>query len=260
MMIFLPIIIASLMLALLTAPFSVITSWLRLSWFGETLAHSALLGVGLGLMMHISPLWSVFLVSLMLGYIVYFLISSYSYYDMGQNFAILAHGSMALGIVMSSLYGQNTLNIEAWLFGEILALNYKMAAIFAVCALGVWSMFLWKKNDIILLAIHEDTAFVEGVPIKHIRLISMLSLAFVIALLIQFVGILLMSALLVIPSAIARFTSRTPIAFIIATTIITIFCVILGDILAIMFNLPFGASIVTVAFILWGSIIIMRNL
>ncbi len=255
MMIFAPIIVASIMLALLTAPFGVMTSWLRLSWFGETLAHSALLGVGVGLMLHVSPIWSVILVSLGLGYVVYFLMSNYASLDMGQNFAILAHGSMALGIILSGIYGQNSLNIESWLFGEILALDYQMAAIFASCALVVWSVFLWKKNDIILLAIHEDIAFVEGVSVRHIRLMIMLSLAFVIAILIQFIGILLMSALLVIPCAIARFTSRTPLSFMVSATVITVICVLLGDVLAILFNLPLGASIVMVAFLLWVVII-----
>ncbi len=260
MMIFFPIIIASVMLALLISPFGVITSWLRLSWFGETLAHSALLGVGIGLMIHVSPLWSVFLVSLMLGYVVYFLMSNYSYQDMGQNFAILAHGSMALGIILSSIYGQNSLNIESWLFGEILALDYTMAAIFTACALVVWGVFLWKKKDIILLAIHKDMAFVDGVFVNHIRLAIMLSLAFVIALLVQFIGILLMSALLVIPCAIARFISRSPMGFIMATTGITTVCVVLGDILAILFNLPLGASIVTVAFVFWGIMMVIRHM
>lgn len=243
-------VVTSILLALSISPLSLLTNWFKLSWFGETLAHASLLGVGLSVFFSINPFITIVIISLLLAWVTYLLIFQRNAGDISHYLAIFSHGLLAIGSLFA-LTNTQAINIEAWLFGQII--NARIVDIYMLIAISVisWSFLLSKRKSIILSALHADLAAVEGVDVKRIQLIILLLLAISIAFTIQFVGILLIAALLVIPSAVAQIFAKNPTGFILITLAVTLLSTIFGDIVAISFNWPFGPTIVAIAFVVW---------
>lgn len=243
-------VITSILLVFSISPLSLLTNWFKLSWFGETLAHASLLGVGLGLVFSVNPFMSILLISILLAWITYLLIFQQNSGDVSHYLAIFSHGFLAIGSLFA-LTNAQAINIESWLFGQIINAQLRDIYILIAISVAAWTFLLIKKKSIILSALHADLAAVEGVDVKHIQLAILLLLAVSIAFTIQFVGILLIAALLVIPSAIAQIFAKSPTSFILITLIVTLLSAILGDIAAISFNWPFGPTIVAITFVIW---------
>ncbi len=243
------IFVASFFMACLTSPLAVITSWFRLPWLSETLAHAAMLGVAVSLVFSISPLFALLLVSISLALFVY-LFSQKKQEDIGQILAVLSHGCLALGVIVA-LSVSSSVNLEAWLFGQILAISSMDIIWLALLALLSWAFLLIYWKPILLTAMHEDLAQIEGVDVHKIKLIIFILLAFVISFIIQYVGILLVASLLVFPASISCIYKLSPKNFVICTTCVTLIATLIGDIMAIAFNWPFGPSIVVLMFFLW---------
>ncbi len=246
---YLYIFIASFFMACLSSPLAVLTSWFRLPWLSETLAHAAMLGVAISLVFSVSSLLTLIPVSISLAVFV-FLFSQKKQEDIGQILAILSHGCLALGVLIA-FSASSSVNLEAWLFGQILAVSSKDILWLALLALLSWSFLLTYWNAILLTAIHEDLAQIEAISVKKIKLVIFILLAFVISFIVQYVGILLVASLLVFPASVARLYHLSPKKFVLCTTVITLSATLIRDIMAITFNWPFGPSIVVVMFFLW---------
>ncbi|MFV0432206.1 MAG: metal ABC transporter permease [Alphaproteobacteria bacterium] len=242
--------IASILLSLSIAPLSVLTNWFKLSWFGETLAHASLLGVGLGVVFAINPFIAIILISLLLAWVTFELAFQEKDGDISLYLAIFSHGFLALGALLA-LTNPQAINIESLLFGQIINTGLQDIIILAIIACLAWFFLIYKKKSIILSALHSDLAAVEGVKVKQIHLMILLLLSISISFSIQFVGILLIASLLVIPSAVARIFAKNPTGFIVITTIVTLIAALGGDFAAISFNWPFGPTIVALAFVIW---------
>ncbi|MFV0321017.1 MAG: metal ABC transporter permease [Alphaproteobacteria bacterium] len=250
MEVFIVPVITSILLAFSIPPLSILTNWFKLSWFGETLAHASLLGVGLGLVFSVNPFISILLISILLAWVTYLLIFQQNAGDVSHYLAIFSHGFLAIGSLFA-LTNAQAINIEAWLFGQIINAQINDIYILIAISAASWAFLLVKRKSIILSALHTDLAAVEGVDVKRIQLIILLLLAVSIAFTIQFVGILLIAALLVIPSAIAQIFAKNPTSFILITLFVTLLSSIMGDVAAISFNWPFGPTIVALTFLIW---------
>ncbi len=249
MSLYLYIFVATFFIACLTSPLSVITSWFRLPWLSETLAHAAMLGVAISLVFSVSPLLALIPTSISLALFV-FLLSQSQKEDISQILAVLSHGCLALGVVIA-LSVSSSVNLEAWLFGQIIAISFSDILWLALLAILSWGFLLYYWKPILLTAIHEDLAQVEGVDVFKVKLSIFILLAFVLSFIIQYVGILLVASLLVFPASIARLYQFSPKPFVVATLAITLASSFIGDAAAIMFNWPFGPSIVVFMFLLW---------
>ncbi len=246
---FIYIFVASFFMACLTSPLAVLTSWFRLPWLSETLAHAAMLGVAIALVFSVSPLLTLIPVALSLALFIFFFTQK-KQDDMGQILAILSHGCLALGVVVAFSVS-SSVDLESWLFGQILVVNQKDILWLAILAALSWSFLIFYWKPILLTALHEDLAQIEGIDIQKIKLAIFVLLALLISFVIQYVGILLVASLLVFPSSIARLYSFSPKVFVLFTSLITIIASMMGDIVAIMFNWPFGPAIVVLMFALW---------
>ncbi len=249
MSLYISIFLATFFMACLTSPLAVMTSWFRLPWLSETLAHAAMLGVAISLVFSASPLLGLIPISISLALFV-FLLSHKKQENISQILAILSHGCLALGIIIA-LSTSSSVNLEAWLFGQIIAVSSADIVVFAFLALISWAFLLYFWKNILLTAIHEDLAHVEGIDVQKIKLAIFILLALVISFIIQYVGILLVASLLVFPASIARLYRLAPQKFVMATTAVTLAGSFIGDVAAISFNWPFGPSIVVFMFALW---------
>jgi zinc transport system permease protein len=183
--------------------------WRRLAYFGDTLSHAALLGVVLGFLLQVNLTVGIVVVCQLLALL---LVALRRQRGVGGDtqLGILAHGALALGLVL--LAGVETLRVDllAYLFGDILALApLDLLWIYGGGAMALAGLIsLWRP--LLAITVHEDLARVEGVAVGLVDWAFMALLALAVALLMKVVGLLLVTALLIIPAAAARRFARTP--------------------------------------------------
>ena len=200
---------AGLGVALVAAPLGCFVVWRRMAYFGDTLSHAALLGVALGVVLGVKPMLGVLLASLATGFVLVALQRA-SEFAVDTVLGILAHATLALGVVVLSFFEHVRVDLFAYLFGDILAVRWAdLAWIFAGGAVVLGALAAaWRP--LLAVTVHADLAHVEGVPVTLVRLGFVLLLAIVVAVAMRIVGILRITSLLVIPPATARRFARTP--------------------------------------------------
>lgn len=236
--------------SLVAGPLGCFVVWRRMAYFGATLAHSALLGVALGLLFDASVNLGIIVVCLALAFALVGL-------ERDRRFAsdtllgILAHGALALGLVAVAFLDTVRIDLMAYLFGDILAVTPTdigwIYAGGAVCLGGL--AVIWRP--LLSVTVQEDLARVEGVPVERIRLVFMLSIALVIALAMKIVGVLLIVSLLIIPAAAARRFATTPEQMAALAALIGALAVAGGLLASLHFDTPAGPSIVVAAAVLF---------
>lgn len=256
-------IIAGLGFAIIAGPLGCFVVWQRLSYMGDALAHSALLGVVLALVLELNVLIGVFAVCLMLALILAN-IGSRSILSSDSMLGILSHSTLSIGLVLVSFMYWVRIDILDFLFGNILAVSWlEIGLIYAggITALGV---IVWKWNSLIGLTVNEEIAAAEGLRPLQTRTVLMVLLAAAIAIAMKIVGLILTVSLLIIPAATARNLAATPEKMAVFASIIGAMSVIGGLLLSLEFDTPPGPSIVIFALMIFlatmfGSFVVLRR-
>ncbi|WP_020413822.1 iron chelate uptake ABC transporter family permease subunit [Microbulbifer variabilis] len=236
---------AGLLVAVVSGPLGCFAVWRRMAYFGDTLAHSALLGVTLGFILHIMPTLAVGATCCLLAILLMYL-QRRQKLAVDTLLGILSHSMLALGIVTVSLF-KIKVDLLSLLLGDLLAVGGQDLLLMCITVVGILTLlyFLWEK--LLAFTLHEELASVEGVPVERVRMTLMLMLALLIAIAMKVVGVLLITALLIIPAAAARKLSHTPEQMALLASLIGCLAVILGLIASILWNTPAGPSIVLAA-------------
>ncbi len=256
--------LASVLLGPVCGLLGVFVTARRLAFFSDTVAHSALAGVAIGLWLGASdPTPAMLIVSIGVASLLLWLRQRTDLLT-DTILALLLSTSVALGVVIFSQLKGYRGEIERYLFGDILSVSPKDLLIAAFISLGVTALILIWFNALTLITTHEDLAHVSGLPVRWINLGFILALTLVVTLAIRLVGIILVTSLLVVPAATARNVSRnlrqqTVIAWLLG------FGSALGGVAAsYSFNLPCGPTIVLVCAALFvaslGLQTVRRNL
>ena len=233
--------VAGIGVAVVMGATGVFVVWRRMAYFGDTLAHSALLGVAIGFLAGIN-------VNIAIG-MVY--LRSQRQLAEDTLLGILAHSSLALGLVSVSFVSALRIDLMTYLFGDILAVTpADIAWVYGggTVALGVLA-WLWK--DLVAITVHEDLARTEGVNVLRTQIAFMTLFALVIAMAMKIVGILLVTALLIIPAAAARRFSRTPEQMAELAAVAGAMAVALGLQGSLLWDLPSGPAIVVAAALIY---------
>jgi zinc transport system permease protein len=237
--------------ALITGPLGVFVVWRRMAYFGDTLAHSALLGVALGFLLGINLNLSVIVLSILLALILVGM-NRNRYLSHDTQLGILAHSALSLGLVVMAFQTRVRIDLMGYLFGDILAVN--MADLLWVWGGGAIVLLvltlIWRP--LLSLTVHEELAQVEGVPVGAIHLAFMLLIALVIAVSMKIVGVLLITSMMIIPAAAARVFSRTPEQMALTAAGMGILAVILGLTGSWYWDTPASPSVVVAATLLFG--------
>ena len=217
----------------------------QLSIFSEALGESALLGIGIGLLLGFEPSWSLLPFAVVFALIVaYFLEHTNLWTD--ALLQIVCSSSLALGIILLSFRDEYRGGIDRLLFGDILAARTPdlifSAILLAACA-GFVGLTLRSQ---ILLTLHEPMAIARGVNVSAQRTAFIVLLALVVGISIKAIGVLLISAFVVIPACAARLLSRQFTHYILISAGLGAFSAVIGMLLSALFDLPSGPSIVTV--------------
>lgn len=229
--------------ALIAGPLGCFIVWRRLSYFGDTLAHAALLGVALALLLEINVTIAVFLVSSSVAISLLFL-QRKATLSSDALLGLLSHSALALGLVVLALMTNVRLDLMGLLFGDILSVSkFDIMVIYAGGALVLGTLaVIWRP--LFAATVNRELAEAEGLNPDKINIVFMLLMAIVIAIAMKIVGVLLITALLIIPAATARRFSVSPEQMALFAALIGACAVIAGLSGSLRWDTPSGPSIV----------------
>ena len=238
-------ILAGIAVALISGLVGCFVVWRRMSYYGESIAHSSLLGVGLGILLGIGINFGIIITCLIFG-ILFLWLQHSKILSTDTLLGVLAHLALAIGVIVISL-NKIKIDIHAFLFGDILTVSTN----------DLWGMYLGvfiaiilicvNWSSLLLVTIDEDLAKAEGISPLHINLLLTTVLTIVVAISLQIIGLLLITAMLIIPAATSRRLVNSPEMMALVATLIGIFSVIFGVFLSVEIDAPSGPSIVVVS-------------
>ncbi len=238
--------IAGMCIALVAGPLGSFVVWRRMSYFGDTLAHSSLLGITLGILLDINLQVAVIACSLVFAVVLIFLQRKKTL-STDTLLGILAHSTLAFGLLILSLSNIVQVNLVAYLFGDLLTIGttdlYWVIGCTAIIALLL--LFLW--NGLLTITVHEELAEVEGVAVGKLHGLMVLMIALLIAVSMKIVGVLLITSLLIIPPAAARRFAQTPEQMALIASVAGCLSVGFGLLMSYELDTPAGPSIVVTA-------------
>lgn len=235
-----------LLLSLIAAPLGVFMVWQKQSYFGATLAHSALLGVSFGLLMELNLTLAVILSSFLIAISIHFM-EEKTRLSSDTLLGILAHSTLALGLVLLSIQGNIQVDVMSYLFGDLLSITLFDLGFVILLGVLVIGFFHRHWQDMINLTLNPALAQIEGIAVKRVQLYYTLLLALMIAIAMKMVGVLLITSLLIIPAASARKFSHTPEQMLGYSALFGFLSVLLGLVSSFVFDIPTGPSIVLIA-------------
>ncbi len=238
--------LAGLGIAMVAGPVGCFIVWRRMAYFGETLAHSGLLGVGLGLLLGINIVWGAVAAAVVLALL---LLALKRQKELASDtlLGILSHTALALGLLTVGLItGAVTGHLDI-LFGDVLTVSRAdVLTVWAGAAL-VLAVLVTLWRDLIAMAVHEDLARAEGVRVDRVELAFVLIIAIMTAISMKIVGLLLITALMIVPAAAARRLSASPEAMALWAVAIAAVAVLAGLFASAWWNVIAGPAIVIAA-------------
>ena len=247
---FIRALIAGLGIAIVTGPLGCFVIWRRLSYFGDTLAHSALLGVTLAYTLEFNIAISVFIISSLIALILIDL-QKRTNLPGDALLGLLAHSSLAVGLVVIGFLTFIRFDIMGLLFGDILAVTIN--DIFIIWIGGPLILIILKLiwKPLFASTVNYELAEAEDLKPDRAKAIFTILMAGIIAISIKMVGLLLITGMLIIPAAMARNISSSPQMMVIYSVIGGLLSVILGLLTSLEFNTASGPSIIAAALFLF---------
>lgn len=238
--------IGGLGVASVAGPLGAFVVWRRMAYFGDTLAHSALLGVALGLLLEINLNLAIIVLCVGLAAVLVTLQKKHIIAT-DTLLGILAHSALSLGLVAVSFLDDVRIDLMAYLFGDLLAISQLDVYWIYGGGLAVIALLVIFWKPLLAVTVNEELAKVEGYPVESIRLLLMLLVALVIAVAMKIVGVLLITSLMIIPAATARKLSKTPVQMACIASIIGCLAVCGGLWSSYRWDTPTGPSVVVCA-------------
>lgn len=201
--------VAGLLLALLCGPLGTLVTWQRMAYYGDTLAHSALLGLALGLSWQLRIEWAVLLACLGIA-VLLFALQRWRDTSLDSLLGILSHSSLALGLVCLSFLDGPAIDLNSFLFGDLLAVMPEDLWLLAGISAAVLGLLALTWPGLVAMIAHAELAAVEGRRVHTLRLLLMLMIAAAVAVAMKVVGVLLITAMLIIPASAAGRVARSP--------------------------------------------------
>ncbi len=250
---FLRALIAGILIACIAGFLGCFVVWRRMAYFGDSLAHSALPGIAVGLVASqygfsesVASMIGIIIVCSLCAIILTWL-QQLRILATDTLLGIMAHSSLSLGMIAISLMNLPNVDLHSYLFGDLLTVGMHDIAWIALG--GVVIFFTLHRNwqRFLLITIHEDLAKAEGIPTTRLNMLLMLLIAIAVALSIRIVGILLITSLLIIPAATARQLVTTPLQMAMTASLLAVCAMAVGLCNSLWLDIPSGASVVAVA-------------
>lgn len=246
----LPIWLTATAMAITAGPMGCIMLWRHMAFFGDTLAHAMLMGVALGVMLDVAPILGSMMMALAIAAII--AASQRQGKLTGDSWlAVLSHGSLAIGLIMLSVIDHPTTGLMQALLGDLLASGWQEAALaIAIMAITLLVLWRWLWQPMVAICLHRSMAMAEAVPVHRAEACFALILALLVALAMQVVGILLTSAMLIIPAATARSFAQSPQQMAIISSVVGVVASTAGMAASLWWDIPTAPAMVAAALLL----------
>ncbi len=255
-------ILGGLGVAAVAGPLGCFVVWRKMAYFGDTLAHAALLGVALSLLLNVNVTLAVFALAVIVA-LALLALQKRSALSSDALLGMLSHGSLAMGLLALAFMTWVRFDLMGLLFGDLLTVGKSDLAVIYGCGTAVLAVLLWAWKPLFAVTVNRDMAAAEGINPAAYDILLLLLLAGVVAVSIKIVGVMLITSLLIIPAGAARRFSTGPAMMAALAVAIGAISVVIGLLASLTWNTPSGPSIVVVALLLFllGLIVpIQRNL
>jgi len=242
--------VAGIGIAIIAGPLGCFVVWRRMAYFGDTMAHSALLGVALSFLFDINLTLGVFAVATLASLALLFL-QRRGALSTDALLGILSHSTLALGLVMVAFMSWIRIDLMGFLFGDILAVSKSDIGVIFAGGLAVLAVLAFIWRPLLAGTVNPEIAEAEGLRPEAAKLVFMILMAAVIAIAMKIVGILLITSLLIIPAATARRFAPTPEIMAVMASLAGALSVSGGLLASLQFDTPSGPSIVVAALVLF---------
>lgn len=243
--------------ALVAGPLGAFMVWRRLAYLGDTLSHSGLLGITLGLALQINVTFGVCVIAVAVA-LMLLGIQSKMKVASDTILGILSHTTLALGLLLLATLDSVRVDVLGFLYGDILAINWQDVALIYSGGVFITFCMLMLWQPLLRLTVHVELAQVEGVAIKKVQAAYLILLAITVAIAIKIVGVLLITALLVIPAAAARPWAKSPEQMACWASILGAISVLIGMSLSHFWDIPTGPAIVVISAVMLAMTSISR--
>jgi zinc transport system permease protein len=247
---FIRALLAGIGTALIAGPLGCFIVWRRMAYFGDTIAHAALLGVVLALAFNLSVSLGVLAVAAIIALLL-LAMQNQRLIASDTLLGILSHSALAIGLVALSFMHGVRIDINGLLFGDILSVSRVDVGLIWLGALLVGGVLAMIWRAMLTISVDRDIAAAEGINVRLNEAIYVLLLAALIAMAIKVVGVLLITSMLVIPAATARRLSTSPETMALGAIVLGTLAVVGGLYGSLEFDSPAGPSIVVTMFILF---------
>lgn len=242
--------VAGVGVALVAGPLGCFIVWRRLAYFGDTLSHAALLGVALAFLFEFNITLAVFVVSASVS-LALLMLQKRATLSSDALLGLLSHSALALGLVVLAFMTWVRIDLMGFLFGDILSVSRTDIAIIYLGGLLVISILAMIWHPLFAATVNRELAQAEDMHPDRVNLIFMLLMATIIAIAMKIVGVLLITAMLIIPAATARRFATGPEQMAILAALIGVVSVLAGLFGSLKLDTPSGPSIVVAALLLF---------
>ena len=252
--------VGGLLLAAMLGPLGSFVVWRRMAYFGDATAHAALLGVAISLLSNglIPMTLAMFAVAAAIA-LVLTRFTADTRFHADTLLGLLAHGSLALGLVLVAFAREIRVDINAFLFGDILAVDWADVQVLAGLAAIILGLIWRFWRPLLIASIDPAIARVENIYPARMQLLLSLMLAAVIAVAIKLTGVLLITALLIMPAASARTLAKTPAQMAMIAGLIGMLSISGGLFASLRMDAPSGPMMVVVAAFIFTSCSLLRR-
>lgn len=254
--------IGSVVLAGTLGPLGSLVVWRRMAYFGDAIAHASLLGVALSLIAGFLPMTATMFAVAMGVALVLARTTRDGRFHSDTMLGLMAHGTLALGVLLVAMAGNIRADINAYLFGDVLAMDWNDVFLLLGLCIAVLLVLRLAWRALLMVTIDATIAHVEGVDVARTEKLFILLLAAVIAVAIKIVGVLMITALLIIPAASARHFARSPKQMALGASAVGIFAVSGGLFISLALDAPTGPVMVvlaTLSFMLCAAVAGLRK-
>lgn len=237
--------IAGGILGVVLASLGIFVTLRKMTFFGDGIAHSSLAGIAIAVLTGLAPLPVALAWGLLVALAIFWLERS-TKLPSDTLIGIFFTASMALGVVLMSFTSGYRPELLTFLFGNILAVQPSDLLVIAVVAAAIMAWFIPSFRHLTYMSLSEDSALVSGVPVVAQTAALYVALALATVLGVKILGIVLVSALLVLPSATSRMLTTSFRGHVLASIVISEAVILLGLLVSFRYDLPSGATIILV--------------
>jgi len=238
--------IAGIAIAILCSVVGLFLVLRRYSLFGDAIAHSSFGGIALGLLAGVYPIWTAYAVSIASALIITKIKDRYNISG-DASIAVLLSSGIAVGLVIIGLSGGFTIDIFSFLFGSILLVSVDDTVLILALTGVILIVILLLYRQLLYSTFNEEQAKVSGVPVEKINYLIVFMAGITVVTSIQLVGVLLISALFVIPNVTAIMYGKGFKQTAIISMSFSVFSVIVGILVSYIFDITPAGTIVLIA-------------